>query len=564
MRTNKTLRTWLAWAGLVLGCALGSVSAQPAAETDLLLRCRFAGTAALNANTNAAKLKKMWTLPAAAELRAEAFAKLAHAGAAWLQQRGTSGFPTNAPAALAQLLEDLEKYGFQLEARGPSGLAAEWVLSVPLPAERAGQWETEWRRLAGGIQTTNTQEWTAKASGAPAYLRFTRVGRWVVVGLGPEGSRLQPRLAAELKNEANPAGPGSAHWLETTADLKRLGWLPEALQSVDWPVAHLVVSNKADVVRSTLRFTFPQPHGWQAEPWQIPTKLISEPLVSFTAAQGLRSFWQQWPALAALSLDPIPNQFVGWAQAMTPFQTYFATPSANGSNQLRRMTVPLQQEIGATFPRCGKVGWTTNRPNLAWTGVPYLTPAVSPVVSGGEGFLIASLFPTIRSTNVVPSDLLAQVYGNTNLAYYDWELSQERTLQWRQLFQLYEIFQLQGNTRSTNLTLVDATTHRYEIANHPNFTGTNYASHRWLDQLVPMLDNCVTEALVTSPREITVKRKSLSGFTGFELVWLTHWIESREFPKWGIIKPNRTYIQSPGGKLTPAKPGPDRASGGKK
>ncbi len=551
-------------AGLMLGCALGSAPAQPATDTDLLLRCRFAGTAALYANTNAAKLKKMWTLPSAAELRAEAFTKLARAGAAWLQQRRAGSFPTNATVILAKLLEDLEKYGFQIEARGPNGAAAEWVLSLPLPPERAAQWESHWRSLAGGVPSADTQDWTAKASGAPACLRFTRAGGWVVVGLGPEVLTLQPKLAAELKAGTSPLPAASPNWFETTADLKRLGWLPEALHSVDWPRTYLAISNKADVVRTTLRFIFPQPHGWQPEPWRIPARLISEPLVSFTAAQGLSSLWRQLPALVALPLEPAPNQFIGWAQGLTPFQTFVATPSANVSNQMRRLTVPLQQEIGGAFPHCGKVGWTTNRSSLAWTGVPYLTPALSPAASGGQEFLIAGLFPSLRSTNSLPSDLLAQVYGNTNLLYYDWELAQERVIQWRQLFQLYEIFRLQSDSHHTNLILVDAATHRYELADQPNFTGTNYASHRWLDQVAPWLDNCVTEALATSPREITVQRKSPCGFTGFELVYLTHWIESRDFPKWGVLKPNRTVIRPPGGKPVLVRPGPERPPVGKK
>jgi len=40
----------------------------------------------------------------------------------------------------------------------------------------------------------------------------------------------------------------------TTADLKRLGGLPESLESMNWPGTYLALSNKADVVRSTMRW----------------------------------------------------------------------------------------------------------------------------------------------------------------------------------------------------------------------------------------------------------------------------------------------------------------------
>lgn len=80
---------WMAagLAGWMLAGGGVRAQAQPVPDSDLLLRCRFVGTAVLLANPNAAKLKKMWALPPAGELRQEAVTKLGRAGARWLEQR---------------------------------------------------------------------------------------------------------------------------------------------------------------------------------------------------------------------------------------------------------------------------------------------------------------------------------------------------------------------------------------------------------------------------------------------------------------------------------------------
>src|SRR5205807_8355235 len=49
------------------------------AETDVLVRCHFVGTASLSNNTNATKLKELWSLPETQRLAEQTLRKLAHA-----------------------------------------------------------------------------------------------------------------------------------------------------------------------------------------------------------------------------------------------------------------------------------------------------------------------------------------------------------------------------------------------------------------------------------------------------------------------------------------------------
>ena len=56
-------------------------------------------------------------------------------------------------------------------------------------------------------------------------------------------------------------------------------WLLPLAPYQNPPMAHLSLSNQAEYVRTTLRLSFPQPHAWRSEPWNIPPEIIREPLV---------------------------------------------------------------------------------------------------------------------------------------------------------------------------------------------------------------------------------------------------------------------------------------------
>ena len=60
---------------------------------------------------------------------------------------------------------------------------------------------------------------------------------------------------------------------------------------------------------------------------------------------------------------------------------------------------------------------------------------------------------------------------------------------------------------------------------------------RWQCLAAPLLGNTVTEITLTGPREITLVRKSHLGFTGFELVMLTRWLNDPHFPLFGYKLP---------------------------
>ena len=106
-----------------------------------------------------------------------------------------------------------------------------------------------------------------------------------------------------------------------------------------------------------------------------------------------------------------------------------------------------------------------------------------------------------------PPSMLEQLTGQTNLLYYDWEITQDRLAQLRHLAVFLPLF----------LDL-------------PNPEGTA-ASYKWLDAIGSKLGNSVTEVSAASLNEVRVLRNSQIGFNGLELMALAYWFESTNFPR---------------------------------
>jgi len=54
---------------------------------------------------------------------------------------------------------------------------------------------------------------------------------------------------------------------------------------------HLTLEGRKDYIRPKLTMLYPEPLGLTLEPWKIPTKIIHNPMVSFTAAPAWRRGW---------------------------------------------------------------------------------------------------------------------------------------------------------------------------------------------------------------------------------------------------------------------------------
>ena len=335
-----------------------------------------------------------------------------------------------------------------------------------------------------------------------------RAGQWLLVGVGTDKLTLLPALLQQVRKAGRPAAALAGDKLfELEADPPRLAnWFPVFAKN-PLPPTLLTVFGRGENLRTEAKFRFSAPLPWKFEPWRLATNMIQDPIISFTVGQGIAPLLGQIEGMPELGLKQMPNQFCTWAQAGTPWQTFVTMPVANASNFIQKLApaVPkiVQQHLGNTT---GEILWASNRAELRWQGLPFVTPSLRALHTNSGDFLFFSMFPRAPKTNPPPSELFAQMAGRNNLVYYDWEITQERLHELRQLGTLLSIAKSWPEALSTSPTRV------------------------WLTKVGPMLGNTITEATLTAPNELTLVRKSHLGLTGFELVYLTRWLESPAFP----------------------------------
>src|SRR5207249_9063938 len=121
--------------------------------------------------------------------------------------------------------------------------------------------------------------------------------------------------------------------LQSLGSALGLDWkLPDQLPKLD-----LTITGDGENVRTRGHLDFPKPLNLQLDPWNIPTNLISQPLVSFTAIRGFGPWLGSLRAWQDLNIGPPPNQACVWA-LQSPMQAYIAAPSPDASNKVSKVT----------------------------------------------------------------------------------------------------------------------------------------------------------------------------------------------------------------------------------
>lgn len=471
--------------------------------SDVLLRWHFVGAEQLAGNTNAAKVREVWALPASADLRAQAFKRLADVLPG---QWSLSTNATNTAALIRPLLDDLVRAESVFELGSAAGGSPDWSLAIDLDDQRAALWQTNVGSLTGA--------------------GFWRSGRWVVFA-SAAAAPPAARLLAEIKKTGRPVPATTNHWLEVQADLPRLAKKLSWPAQVEWPHALLSINGKDGYLRSNLRMRFIKPLSLSLEAWQIPTNIIHDPVISFTAVRGVAAWLREQPLFRQLEIQPAPNQAFFWAQTPVPTQTFFALPAPGAAGQMERLAPALMKlwNTNLLARQRGEFILGSNRTEIIWARVPVplAGPFLRPAPDAQGSFLMGGLFPPVPAPNPLPQELLQQISGRTNLVYYDWEVTQPRLLQWHQMFQLTTML----FNRMPDLGLG--------------------AGQQWFLAVAPLLGNTISEVTAASPQELVLTRKSHLGFTGIELVLLGRWLEDAPLP-WqeqkslapsapGVVKP---------------------------
>lgn len=504
---------WCLGLGLVLvGCldqgGNGSTYKGP------LLRYHFAGRSHLPPATNALVYRVVDALPATAELRADLARKLS-SGSMALWRRDLPAGATNVAGLLAPLFEDLQETESLVEVRGPLG-RTETVVACELGEDRAQLWDNRLRTVVGAWQFGAPREnnfegfrgWEARRAQSPNTVQFFRAGRWVLVGLGQDGVPQLSAMLKQIKGGGRPVKGLTGPFLEWSADLPALRpWFP-ALARYPLPALVTSVAGRGDSIRTEMRMHYSTAIPWQPEPWRIPTNVIYEPITSFTAGQGIAPLYKAFTRGYDLGMGSVPNQFCAWGARHPQCRTFFSVPTAtDSSNLILTVGQNLPKFLLDTVTNAqGDFYFVSNRSEVVWAGLQWMVPVLHPDRNGKDNFLVGGNFPLAAKGQLAPEELFSQLRGRPSLMYYDWEITQERIVHARQLYQLFCL-----------------ATGRFAPAD-------DSPMQKWMAEVGPHLTNTVTEITRVGPQELSLVRKSHIGLTGFELASLAIWLDSPGFP----------------------------------
>jgi hypothetical protein len=263
----------------------------------------------------------------------------------------------------------------------------------------------------------------------------------------------------------------------------------------------------------TTYLSYPDAVPWTPQPWRIPKDLVREPLISFTATQGVEPYMQVNEVFSKLATDPFTNQFFCWAQRVMPFQRFMAWPVKDAGKVLKdlgREGVATVNPILAQWDH-SQLSWVGASSEITWIKSAVMGPFLRVAPSKEGDYLLAGLFMGEENFPVAPDTLWTQFENRSDIVYYNWELTGVRVRQWRLFCELTPL-------------LAPVSGHGSSTATGKKSMPPLFVVENWLTELESALGNTVTEVTRTAPDELTVTRSAPLVFTGLELVWLSHWL----------------------------------------
>jgi hypothetical protein len=491
----------------------------------------FLGGNQLVANPNAALLKQIGEKPATTDFRHHLVRKTAlDLAASFGKQLNPSS--TNAAALMVPLVDDLissESVGlFGGKTQGPMA----FVLAVQLNPGQTKVWQDNLGKILATAPEKIVVEGFQGQNWKNAAFQVIPAKGWLIVSRGNDLAAQQTELLTSLNKIGRPTSALKTNWFEGDANWTRLAaWLP--LQSSPFKLARtqITLSSKADQIVTSLKIQYPETIPWKRQPWNVPTNLVRDPVISFTAARNIAPFMAPAPSFAKLKVNPWNEQFYVWSMwTGMPFQTFGAIPANDPTNTFLTLAAQLPSVFNSTLATLNGSSFivTSNHQSVVMDNIPQIVPRIRPVTEPNGGFLAMDFMGAVstRSTKPAPPELFAQLNSQKDIIYYDWEITEKRLECWRSMFQFLQIIKRIPTPIPgiESLPPAAASTSTNRAALIPRL-----AKETWLTAVAPLLGNTITVATLSGPNEVTVTRKSQLGVTGFELLCLSDWLTGASY-----------------------------------
>ena len=477
-------------------------------QLDSLVRIHFAGADFISGDPNSAVFTNEFCSPEARTLESQTLDKLSRAPGTWFKGKLPAGV-NDGSSLLRPLLDDFLKSEWLFQMREAPD-SPEYALAIRLNADRTQLWQTNLRNLLEswtGIKAKDISNgWELKKDLPPNLFRIIRTGDWLFIGCGNNELPLSDGWSAAGKIPEN-----DTNWLDLETDWPRLAQIFPALATFDFPAVKMQAIGMNGNFQVNGKFDLSQPLP-SLEPWQTPTKMIHQPLTSFTAVRGF-ALWlekQSWAKL--LELSPEPDQAFIWSLGQSPLQTFIAVPVPNATNALAQLGGNLAADKNWEKHLITPFAMDESTNRISWGDVPFIAPEVLALNESYGDYLFADVFPNAPRGKAPPQQLLLAL-NRDDLVFYHWEITSERLNALPQLTQLAGLL-----TRHRQLD-------------------QNSAAGKWLTLIGPQLGNCVTEVTQTGPTELTLSRTAPAGLTAIELIALANWLEVPNFPGYDFSLP---------------------------
>lgn len=504
---------------------------------DPSLSFHWLGKERLASDSSASNLVSLWNQPESLKLQGQTLDKLA--SAPWRLRENSTGL-SNAPAALLrQLLDDLVRSEWYVEAGGDTNYPGEIGLAIKLTAERAALWRTNLSIVLPSLLAVPTslsvgsdeRDGDLTIQNSKLTCELTRSEDWTIMtitqrqlnkntsnngGAIPNADRpsLKRKFQQYLQLGKLPYDdPVMTGWCAIHIDLQQLSsvWNLNLELPSGFPIISLSCSGDGQNIHTRGQLDFATSLVTNLGPWQVPDDLIRQPLVGFTAMRSWQPVFERLGVLTAAQASNFPSQFFLWQRSGPPLQTYFAFPENDAKQEIDRWAVPTMNWVNhhADPRRFGNVEWDNKRQRLVWKGLSFCQPFVGINTNSDRTYIHGGFGLFSEYTQYMPPELRSRLSNETNLLYFSWEHTVDALPQWRYLDDISRI-------------IFDAA--------HAARLGTHQASLRWMEQNLTNLAHCVTEVRLNSPRQLEITRKSTIGLSGLEIDLLANWLELPEFP----------------------------------
>ena len=521
----------------------------PVGPADTILRLHWLGKKRLSTETNAAGFMKIWNQPESARLEAQTLDKLAAApwriltnaepakpgtgdtnalsasastpstnsGTTGPRDHGITG--SRDAAALRPLLDDLVQEETYWEISQATNQPGEIALAIRLSPERHRVWETNLAAVLASLPEPGTPG--SRLGTLKKHVELRRAGAWTLVSLNlnpnPNPSAPVPdanlltRWASLIQRDGHPyAAPATNYWLTGDVDIAglirtfSLSWtLP-----TNTPRISFTVIGDGENVRTRGELNFAEPLNLKLEPWNIPTNLVQEPLIAFTAIRNVAPWLNKIGPFAEFPSNSIPDQFFLWDRTGLPFNTFFALSVRDAAKSFELLAPTLINRVNPLLgPTSGSLGMLPGNTNVLWKGLIFAVPFIRTYSNDFQQFLFGGFAQGPYRPVRMPGELAQHIQSITNLIYFDWEETGQRIIHWRYFDDAARILFDDRGPRLTKTLALD-----------------------WIACCATNLSYSTTELRVEGACRISFARKSAMGFSALELNFLANWAETADFP----------------------------------